>query len=72
MAKMVKDALVTMLVVGSFVVGAVTLVREVVRPWPVPQVCAALGGPAPAAEPEYADGRSETAAVTYTITGYAK
>ena len=36
MNKMLKDTVATVLVVGGFLVGAVSLAQEVSRPWPLP------------------------------------
>jgi hypothetical protein len=57
MNKMLKDTVATVLVVGSFLVGAVTLVQEVSRPWPIPEVVQQLN--------------TEDAPVNYNITADA-
>ena len=57
MNKMLKDTVATVLVVGSFLVGAVTLAQEVSRPWPIPEVVQQLN--------------TEESPVNYTITAEA-
>ena len=62
MNKMLKDTVATVLVVGGFLVGAVTLAQEVSRPWPIPQ---------PIAEAAMQMNADEAPTVNYIITARA-
>lgn len=62
MNKMLKDTVATVLVVGGFLVGAVTLAQEVSRPWPIAE---------PVAEAAMQMNAAEAPQVNYIITARA-